>query len=77
MCWVYSWGGEGRAGVLGIFLGWWGSGWCVGYIPGVVRVGLVCWVYSWGGGGRVGLVCWVYSWGGEGRAGVLGIFLGW
>ena len=49
MSWVYSWGGEGQAGVFG-------------YIPGVVRVGLVSWVYSWGGGGR---------------AGVLGIFLGW
>ena len=22
--WVYPWGGEGRAGQLGIFLGWWG-----------------------------------------------------
>ena len=48
------------------------AGGLVGYIPGVVRVGLVCWVYSWGGGGRagelgigvvrVGLVSWVYSW---------------
>ena len=61
-CWHNSWDGEGRGGVLGIFLGWWGSGWGVGYIPGVVRVGVACWVYSWGD---------------EGRGGVLGIFLGW
>ena len=27
VCRVYSWGGGGRAGELGIFLGWWGSGW--------------------------------------------------
>ena len=39
MCWVYSWGGGGRAGELGVFLGWWGSGWCVGYIPGVMGSG--------------------------------------
>ena len=43
-----------RVTVLGRWLGV-GYLWRVGYIPGVVRVGVACWRNSWGGEGRGGV----------------------